>query len=80
MILSQHVVSGNQTQDPSKSSQCSFLLSYLTSPIISFLIRERERECTCGSQGDEEGLGEGGVGENIIRIYCMKKIYFHFKR
>jgi hypothetical protein len=47
------VVAGIWTQDLQKSSQCSYLLSHLTSPILQFLelaiinIWFRERESVC---------------------------------
>jgi hypothetical protein len=37
LVVSHHVVVGNWTQDLWKSSQCSYLLSHLSSPTLKFL-------------------------------------------
>jgi hypothetical protein len=36
VVMSHHVVAGTGTQDLQKSSQCSYLLSHLTSPLCSY--------------------------------------------
>ena len=40
LVVSHHVVAGNWTQDLWKSSQCSYLLSHLSSPSSEFQKRE----------------------------------------
>jgi hypothetical protein len=58
MVVSHHVVAGIWTQDLWKSSQCSYPLSHLSSPMCLFS-KERENEVI---QFDGRGDGEGGPG------------------
>jgi hypothetical protein len=60
----------------------AFSLSHFI--ILLFLDRylfPKERQKGCGSrQGWGRGTGRNGGGETIIRIYCMKNIYFQLKK
>jgi hypothetical protein len=57
MVLSQHVVSGNWTQDPWKSCQCSQPLSHVSRPdIMDFLSTEYIRT----------------LGLNVYKSFCQQ--------
>lgn len=47
---------------------------------VCIIMRERKKECEFGWARTVEDMGGAGRRNTIIKIYCMKKIYFQFKK